>query len=127
MDAWRRMIRAQGGDPDVAQLPVAPVVREAPSPAGGYVEAIATTDVGLASLHLGAGRLAKDDEIDHSVGIVCRAKRGDEVRRGDPLAEIHASDEAAAEAGVAELQACYRIGGDAPEPRPIVLETIGGR
>ncbi len=125
--AYERWIRAQGGDPDVAQLPVAPVVREAPSPAEGYVEAIATTDVGLASLHLGAGRLAKEDEIDHSVGIVCRAKRGDEVRRGDPLAEIHASDEAAAEAGVAELQACYRIGGDAPEPRPIVLETIGGR
>ena len=123
--AYERWIRAQDGDPDPDRLPSAPVVREAPASTDGFVEAIATTNVGLASLHLGAGRTGKDDEIDHAVGIICRAKRGDELRRGDPLAEVHARDETSAEAAIAELHACYQIGGERPEPRPIVLETVG--
>jgi pyrimidine-nucleoside phosphorylase len=122
--AYEHWIGAQGGDPDLARLPTAPVVREAPAPGEGMVEAIATTQIGLASLRLGAGRSTKDDEIDHAVGIVCRAKRGDEMRRGEPLAEIHARDEASAEQAIADVQASYRIGADAPEPRPIVLDTI---
>ena len=44
----------------------------------------------------GAGRRSKDDEIDHAVGIVCLKKRGDRVAKGEPLAEIHARDEASA-------------------------------
>jgi pyrimidine-nucleoside phosphorylase len=122
--AYARWIRAQGGDPDVEALPAAGVEREAPAPSGGIVQAIATTNVGLASLHLGAGRTSKDDVIDHAVGIVCRAKRGDAVRRGEPLAVVHARDDATAEAAIREIQECYRIGAEPPEPRPIVLETI---
>jgi pyrimidine-nucleoside phosphorylase len=123
--AYERWIRAQGGEPELDRLPEAPVVRAAPSPADGVVQAIATTRVGLASLRLGAGRTTKDEAIDHAVGIVVHAKRGDAVRRGQPLAEIHARDERSAEQAVAEIQACYRLGDDAPAARPIVLATIG--
>ena len=35
--AYDRWIRAQGGDPDPARLPSAPVVRDGPAPATGYV------------------------------------------------------------------------------------------
>jgi thymidine phosphorylase len=73
---------------------------------------------------LGAGRERKDDPIDHAVGVVCRAKRGDRVERGEPVAEIHARDEAAAEAAEAALLAAYEIGSE-PEPRPLVLDVIG--
>jgi pyrimidine-nucleoside phosphorylase len=125
VDAYERWIRAQGGDPDLARLPTAPVRREVSAPEGGHVQAIAATKVGLASLRLGAGRTTKDDEIDHAVGVLCRAKRGDEVRPGDVLAEIHARDEASADQAAAEVGACYRIGPEPPEQRPIVLETIG--
>src|SRR2546423_4523291 len=38
--AYERWIRAQGGDPDEAALPAAPVVRPAESPAGGFVAAL---------------------------------------------------------------------------------------
>ena len=43
----------------------------------------ARSHVGSAALHLGAGRRTKEDEIDHAVGVVCRAKRGDRVAEGD--------------------------------------------
>jgi len=122
--AYERWIRAQGGDPDVDALPVAPVVQDVPAPQAGHVQAIATTALGIASLHLGAGRATKDDAIDHAVGVVCRAKRGDEVAPGEPLATIHARDEAAAERAVTEAASCFQLGPAAPDPRPIVLDVV---
>jgi pyrimidine-nucleoside phosphorylase len=123
LEAYERWIAAQGGEPSVRALPTAPVVRDAPAPESGFVQRIATTNVGLASLHLGAGRTTKDDVIDHAVGLVCRAKRGDRVEQGDPLATIHARDETAADRAAAEIQACYTIGPEEPESRPIVLDV----
>jgi thymidine phosphorylase len=72
---------------------------------------------------LGAGRERKGDPVDHAVGVVCRAKRGDRVERGAPVAEIHARDEAAAEAAEAALLSAYEIG-EEPQPRPLVLDVI---
>ena len=120
-DAW---VRAQGGDPAPDALPAAAVVVPVPAPEAGYVQAIATMDVGLAALHLGAGRSRKEDVIDHSVGVVCVAKRGDRVEAGAPLAEVHAAGEEAARRGVEEVAACFRLGKDEPEARPIVLDVL---
>jgi pyrimidine-nucleoside phosphorylase len=123
-EAYERWIAAQGGDPAPDALPTAPIVREVPATSDGFVESIATTDVGLASLRLGAGRVKKDDRIDHAVGVVCRAKRGDRVEAGAPLAEVHARDDQTVDRGVAEVDACYRIGPESPPARPIVLDVV---
>jgi thymidine phosphorylase len=45
------------------------------------------------------------------------------VERGEPLAEIHARDDAGAGAAEARLLAAYEIG-DEPDPRPLVLDVI---
>ena len=124
LERYETWIRAQGGDPSVEALPVAPVVRPVPAPDSGYVERIAATAVGVAALHLGAGRAAKDDVIDHRAGVVCRAKRGDKVEKGESVAEVHAADEGGAAAAVEEVAACYLLA-DAPPPEvPIVLEVL---
>jgi pyrimidine-nucleoside phosphorylase len=122
--AYERWVTAQGGDPDEDALPRAPVVRAAPAPATGFVRRIATAALGRAALHLGAGRATKDDVVDHAVGIVCRAKRADRVEAGDPLAEVHARDEASAERAVAEVVACYELGPEPPPKRPLVYEVV---
>jgi pyrimidine-nucleoside phosphorylase len=122
--AYERWIEAQGGDPALDVLPKAQVVHQVPAEEAGFVQRIATTAVGETALRLGAGRLTKDDRIDHAVGFVLRAKRGDRVEAGQSLAEIHAQDAPAAERAAAELQACYRIGSEEPEPRPIVLDVL---
>ena len=59
--AYERWVRAQGGDPDVAALPTAPRVHEVRASRSGYVGRLAALPVGLAALHLGAGRREKDD------------------------------------------------------------------
>jgi thymidine phosphorylase len=105
-------------------LPRAPVIRELRAPVAGYVARLGAIEVGQAALHLGAGRSAKDDEIDHSVGVVCLAKRGALVVEGDVLAEVHARSEEQAKWGVAEVLAAYEIG-DVPSPeRPLLLDVV---
>ena len=121
---WHRWIEAQGGTSDESALPVAPVVRQVPAPSGGYVRALGANAVGNAAVHLGAGRRTKEDAVDHAVGIVCRAKRGDRVERGEPLAAVHARDEASAHAAERELLAAYELGPEPPPHRPVLLGVV---
>jgi thymidine phosphorylase len=121
--AYDRWVRAQGGDPDPGRLPSASVVRLVPAPATGYVRSLGAREVAVAAMELGAGREVAGDPIDHAVGVVCLCKRGEEVAAGEPLAEIHARDDAAAEAAEVALLAAYEIGAE-PEPQPLVLDVI---
>jgi pyrimidine-nucleoside phosphorylase len=123
--AYERWVRAQGGDPAEAALPKAPLIREVFADRDGYVQRLAALPVGNAALGLGAGRRTKDDAIDHAVGVVCLKKRGDAVAVGEPLAEIHARDEASAAEAAASVVGAYELGDEAPRPRPIVLDTVG--
>ena len=75
----------------------APVRRPVTAPRDGVVTRLGALAVGIAALELGAGRRTKEDPIDHAVGVLCFAKRGDTVLAGDDLAEVHARDDAAAE------------------------------
>jgi thymidine phosphorylase len=121
--AYERWISAQGGDADPGLLPVAPVLRTIQSPAAGYVRELRAREVAVVAMQLGAGRHVVGEPIDHAVGVVCLRKRGDEVAESETLAEIHARDEAAAEAAAADLLTAYEIGAE-PEPRPLVLDVI---
>ena len=125
LQAYERWIAAQGGDPDLGRLPIAPVVEEVTAPRDGVITALRALDIGVAALELGAGRRTKEDSIDHAVGVVCRRKRGDRVAGGQVLAEVHAQDaESAARARQAVL-AAYRVGDEEPRAHGILLDVIG--
>ena len=85
MDAWRAMVRAQGGDPD-APLPAAretEVVRaERRRRASASVDAYA---IGVAAWRLGAGRARKEDPVSAAAGVVLHKRPGDPVRAGELL------------------------------------------
>ena len=95
-----------------------------PAPHAGFVTRLRAIPVGLAALHLGAGRRTKEDTIDHAVGVVCLCKRGDRVAAGEPLAEIHAGSEEAAAEAVHELEAAYVIAEEPPEKQSVVLDVL---
>jgi pyrimidine-nucleoside phosphorylase len=122
--AYERWIRAQGGDPSVDALQAAPLIREVFAPRSGHVARVAALQIGVAALHLGAGRREKGDAVDHAVGIVCLRKLGDAVERGEPLAAIHARDDDAARAAADAVLAAYELADEAPVAQPIVLETL---
>ncbi|PZG44607.1 thymidine phosphorylase, partial [Spongiactinospora gelatinilytica] len=91
MDAWRRMITAQGGDPD-APLPTAAETHTITAPASGVLSRLDAYAVGLAAWRLGAGRERREDPVSHGAGIVLHAKPGDTVHAGGPLMTLHADD-----------------------------------
>jgi pyrimidine-nucleoside phosphorylase len=125
LDAYERWIRAQGGDPDLALLPSAAVVHEVTAEEDGVVTHLHALAVGIAALELGAGRRTKEDSVDHAVGVVCHAKRGQTVAKGHLLAEVHASDEESASAAGDAVLAAYEIGERAPRSHGILLDVIG--
>ena len=102
MDHWRRMIAAQGGDPD-APLPQAPLVETLTADRDGVVTRCDALAIGRAAWRLGAGRATKDDPVSASAGIEVLAKPGVEVRTGDPLLRLHAEDPGRLEAARALL------------------------
>lgn len=111
MDHWRRMIRAQGGDPD-APLPRAPIVETLTSDRDGVVTRCDALAIGRAAWRLGAGRATKDDPVSASAGIEVLAKPGDKVLAGDPLLRLHAED-------AGRLDAARAVLAD-PEPAVVV-------
>ncbi|ALV44469.1 pyrimidine-nucleoside phosphorylase [Arthrobacter alpinus] len=84
MDVWRRMISAQGGDPDAA-LPVARESETIYAPADGVVVGLDAMAVGVAAWRLGAGRARKEDIVQAGAGVRMHAKPGALVRAGEPL------------------------------------------
>jgi pyrimidine-nucleoside phosphorylase len=124
LSTYEGWIRAQGGNPAEDALPRAPVVEPVTAERDGYVGRLGALSVGLAAMHLGAGRTVKDDVIDHAVGVVCLRKRGDRVSAGEVLAEIHARDAQAAQAAAAEVEAAYELTDHEPRATGVVLETL---
>lgn len=121
------MIRAQGGDPRVAEdtslLPKAKSTVELRAGEPGYLAAIRTDDVGNAAKLLGAGRERKTDAIDPAVGIVMHRRVGDKVRRGDLLATMHVGERSDRIGAYNLLRRAIRIGTE-PVPRPTLIHDV---
>jgi thymidine phosphorylase len=123
--AWEVMVRAQGGDPD-APLPRATHVAAAlPAPADGYLTRLDALAIGVAAWRLGAGRARKDDAVDHAAGVVCLAKPGDYVRRGQPVVELHGDERVRSEYVAEALSAAVTVGREPPEVGAVVIDHIG--
>ncbi|HPO18453.1 MAG TPA: thymidine phosphorylase [Rubrivivax sp.] len=119
LEHFAKMVAALGGPADFCErsatyLPGAPVQRDVPAPHAGWVQAKATRDIGLVVVELGGGRRSAQGRIDHRVGLSQVVSLGQRIERGQPLARVHAADEASCAAAVARLRQCIRIGGAAP-------------
>ncbi len=56
-----------------------------------YVSHIDALEIGEAAMLLGAGRMTKDEAVDHAVGVMLNKKVGDMVKSGDIIATIHSN------------------------------------
>jgi len=95
-----------------------------PSPHSGYIASIHSEQIGLASMHLGAGRFKKGDRIDHRTGLVLQAKVGDYLHKGEPLITIHARTEQEAEDIQGMLLACYQWSEEPVGVEPLIYDVI---
>ena len=126
MDVWRRMIRAQGGDPE-APLPTSRETQVVPAPVDGVLVGLDAYAVGLAAWQLGAGRARKEDPVQAGAGVEMHAKPGQEVRGGEPLFTLHTDEPARfadAEAALAEA-VVIAPAGSRPDRPGLVLDRVG--
>ncbi|MBC3760149.1 thymidine phosphorylase [Quadrisphaera oryzae] len=127
MDVWRRMVAAQGGDPD-AELPVARHTHEVRAGADGTLTRLDAMAVGLAAWRLGAGRARAGESVQAGAGVELRAKPGDAVRAGDVLAVLHTDTPERFDRALAALEGGWDVGpaGAATTSAvDVVLDRIG--
>ena len=124
MDTWRRMVRAQGGDPE-APLPTAQETHVVTAPATGTLTRLDAMAVGLAAWRLGAGRARKEDPVQAGAGVEMHAKPGDTVTEGQPLLTLHTDEPERFERALDSLDGGYDIGdGASYAPTPLVLDRV---
>ncbi|MFK5690498.1 thymidine phosphorylase [Ornithinimicrobium sp. LYQ92] len=126
MDVWRRMIQAQGGDPD-APMPTARETQQVTADTDGVLTRLDALAVGVAAWRLGAGRARKEDPVQAAAGVELHAKPGDRVRAGQPLMTLHTDEPGRFERAGAALEGCWDVdgSGDAGHTRPeIVIDRV---
>ena len=125
MDHWRRMILAQGGDPDAA-LPVAKEKIVVNAESSGEIIEMNAMKVGVSAWRLGAGRSRQGEKVQAGAGIEIHAKPGQEIKAGQPLFTLHTDEAARFERALEVLDGAVRISstGEKVERLPLILEKI---
>ncbi|MFI6981766.1 thymidine phosphorylase [Embleya sp. NPDC050154] len=126
MDVWRRMIQAQGGDPD-AKLPVARETQVVTAASSGVLTRMDAYEVGVAAWRLGAGRARKEERVQAGAGVELHAKPGDMVTAGQPLMTLHTDTPERFDYASEILADAVTIApaGTAFEATPILIDRIG--
>ena len=126
MDKWRKVIRAQGGDPDAA-LPVAREKYVVLADRDGVLVEQQALPFGIGAWRLGAGRARKADSVQHAAGIDLHAKPGDTVKAGQPLFTLSTDEPERFPRALEALEGAWRIG-DPGEPvqngGPLIADRI---
>ena len=120
---WKKMIIAQGGNPDV-EIPVAHKKENVLAEKSGYITDLDAYSIGLSAWRLGAGRAKKEDAVSTTAGIICLAKEGDYVEKDQPVLELHIDDESRVSMAKQDLEKAISIASEPREKRKIILERI---
>lgn len=123
MDVWRRMVRAQGGDPD-APLPMALHQHEVTAPASGILTHLEAMGVGVAAWRLGAGRARQGEPVQAGAGIEWFARPGDAVTAGQPLFMLHTDTPERIPLALEALEGAYGVGAAARAHLPLIVDRI---
>ncbi|CAB4622073.1 unannotated protein [freshwater metagenome] len=127
MDHWRRMIKAQGGDPD-AKLPVAKESQQVVAQADGLIRTMDAMKVGVSAWLLGAGRSRQGEKIQAGAGIEIHAKPGEIIKKGAPLFTLHTDEPERFARSTAALDGAVSISNsnEKVDRLPLVVARIEG-
>jgi len=127
--AWqkfRSMVINQGGDVSYVdqpeKLPRAKHIEIVSAPKNAHIMWIDAKEIGETTVDMGAGRKRKEDQIDHSVGVLIHCKVGDKVERGQPLFTIHAHDPASLELAKNRIMNAHQWSEKDCPPLPLFYE-----
>src|SRR5262249_15587594 len=126
---FKQAVTAQGGNAQALDkfelLPNATGMREVISPSAGYISSIEAEDIGIASNMIAAGRDKKEDSIAPAVGIILEVKVGEKVDAGSVLCRLYYTKEDRVEEAAEMVEDAFRISGQKPDERELILEVVG--
>ena len=116
---WVDIVEEQGGDTGVILKPdrfkeadyVEPVLAEK----SGYITKMDAFALGMVSVELGAGRKAKDADVDPAAGFILHKKIGDKVQSGETLATLFTNKEGVIKKQKAELRGAVTFENEVPD------------
>ena len=121
-------IEKQGGDVSKIQpsskLLSAKFKKEIVSYSDGYISSLDAQKIGVASMSLGAGRVRKEDKIDHLAGIILNKSYGDYIKRGEVIATMYASNESLFDDASKTFTEAISLSENEPEKKALIYEII---
>lgn len=123
MDVWKRMVRAQGGDPE-APMARAEHTHEVVADRDGYLMELDALALGVGSWRLGAGRARKEDSVQLTAGIEIHADLGQKVVKGQKLLTLHTETPDKFDRALESIIPGIVIGDEQPAERQIILDRI---
>ncbi len=128
LQKFEQMIAAQKGDPrvcqDTARLPKARKTIAVKAEKKGCISSIKTHQIGICAALLGAGRFKKSDTIDPGVGIWIKTRLGDNVEKGDLLAQFHVNDTKNVDQALQRFQDAVSIDAASCNRHPLIYDII---
>ncbi|MFZ8834511.1 MAG: thymidine phosphorylase [Candidatus Caldipriscus sp.] len=124
---FKRMVEMHGGDfyeIEREEFTKTEISEDVKAEEDGYISYIDTRKVGMADVILGAGRLKKEDKIDHKVCIFSLKKTGDKVLKGESVFRVFGNDEDRVKKAVEILKGSFAISKEAVEKKPLIFEVI---
>ena len=122
MDRWRKMVKAQGGNPD-APLPTAKEKLVITAEKSGTISSMDALKVGISAWRLGAGRARQGEAVQAGAGIEIHAKPGEKINSGSALFTLHSDDSERFERAKQALEGAVSISekGEVAERLPLVI------
>lgn len=117
------MCAAQGANLETA-LPIAPEQVLISAPSDGFFVYTDIEKIGLACVHLGAGRKFQSDRLDLSTGIENLCHQGQAIKKGDPLFRVYAAHNEQAAQASETLQGSYKIESKPPPRSALIAKVI---
>ncbi|EHR52426.1 pyrimidine-nucleoside phosphorylase [Saccharomonospora marina XMU15] len=125
-EVFLRWACAQGADgavlADPASLPRARHCVPVAAARAGKLTCVHPRPIAMAALLVGAGRLTQRAQLDHGAGVVVHRRVGEEVAKGDLLAELHHSS-GDAESAWSLVRSAFEFGDD-PVAEPLIHQIL---
>ena len=117
-EVFKKWIEAQHGNVDTVKVSERFVSIK--SKQSGFIERVDALKIGELAKKLGAGRMTKEDSIEHGVGIVVSKKVGDFVLENEEIAKVYIENK---DIRVDEVLNCFVVGEHALNSK-LILEII---
>ena len=128
LEKLRLLVQAQGGDvkriKDTELFPKSGIAEIITAPKDGYVTSILAEKIGSAAMLLGAGRMKKNDIIDHSAGIMLHKKVGDKVMKSEGIATLYTHDIIHLKEATEKLLLAFAFSTKKPSQKKLVLGKV---